>query len=144
MDYSDPQAQRAEEKRLVAEAADHAVGLTELTGVVFYVRDADVVVRNPDKLIELLDKLAPKKWEEISKGTPPFPCPNCGSESMSTVDDVLAFRTVRYFSANDKGGGTLITDGMDDYSDGDNTRLSCADCQCDFEIPGGVAVDWED
>jgi hypothetical protein len=54
-------AQRAEEKRLVAEAAEYAVRLSELTGLCFYVREADVIVRNPELLIE---KLATKEGQD--------------------------------------------------------------------------------
>jgi hypothetical protein len=128
------------EAEIVAKAREHAIRLSELTEpIVFYEREGTVVVRNPEKLIALLNKAAPDVATPVPNGKAPFPCPNCGGESMSTVDDVLAFRAIHRFD-----DGTLITDGMDDYSDGDNTRLHCHSCQCNFAIPGGAAIDWED
>jgi hypothetical protein len=83
----------------------------------------------------------------VPDGKPPFPCPNCGSENMSTVDDVLAFRAIHRCDtdpSDDNVAGVLITDAADDYSDGDNTRLCCHDCGLDFAIPANFAVEWEE
>lgn len=83
----------------------------------------------------------------IPDGKPPFPCPNCGSRRMSTVDDVLAFRAIHRFTtetADENIIGTLVTDATDDHSDGENTRLVCSKCGFNFQVPENVDIDWED
>lgn len=127
---------------------DHFQGYT---GIHFDKTNGQLRLDGPDGMADLftitVDPGTKAHPKPIPEGKRPFPCPNCKSKSMSTVDDVLAFRAVHRFTTKTADGniiGTLITDPDDDYSDGENTRLCCNKCGASFAIPANVDIDWED
>lgn len=61
-------------------------------------------------------------------------CPRCGAQDIQHYEEAIVARNVAGYDE----AGTLWIDGFPNLGDGDNERLHCCKCQCEWPLPEDV------